>query len=323
MTPNQTLKTTSRDRTGDKRGVLLETGPGATLCLDNLLSQTSDGKPLHVAAETGSGEQQSLFDWADLESVAQEQAGDPDHWRFYKKGCRIDPVLLRLVDGEGRLRDQSIELLLKQSGTVRLDRLDLRSTRIRSIADHIKEMTGARVRSVAMASGGPVHGMPKHYDPVDVIAIQTAGKKTWDLFGKPVPGSGVFGKVDTQPEDRTASIEMSEGDILFVPSGLHHRCLACGPSLHIAFTLKWPTLLEIRGELPDQTENPAFKEPLRFFGDEQALLELASQMDRGSDQSLSPDRMEQGVRAWLDLRDTDAPLGNMAGLSAPAVGFSG
>ena len=323
MTPNQTSEIASPERIGDKRGVLLETGAGATLGLEDLMSHAADGEPLHVASETGAGQDQSLFDWDDLKSVAQKHDGDPDHWRFYKKGCRIDPVLLKLVDCNGRLRDQSIELLLKQSGTVRLDRLDLRSTRIRIIADHIKETTGARVRSVAMASGGPVHGMPKHFDPVDVIAIQTVGKKTWDLFGKPVPGSGVFGKVDAQPEDKSASIEMAEGDILFVPSGLHHRCLARGPSLHIAFTLKWPTLLEIRGELSDQTENPEIKEPLRFFGDEQKLFKVASQMDRRLDRPLSPERLEQGVRAWLDLRDTDAPLSKMAELSAQAVGFAG
>jgi quercetin dioxygenase-like cupin family protein len=323
VTPTQTSETAPPKRTGDKRGILLETGSGATLDLEDLLSHAAAGKPLHVASETNSGDALPLFDWDELKSVAQTRAGDPDHWRFYKKGCRIDPVLLRLVDGEGRLRDQSIELLLKQAGTVRLDRLDLRSTRIRIIADHIKQATGARVRSVAMASGGPVHGMPKHYDPVDVIAIQTAGRKTWDLFGKPVPGSGVFGKADSQPEDKSASIDLAQGDILFVPSGLHHRCLAREPSLHIAFTLKWPTLLEIRGELPDQTENPEFKEPLRFFGGEQELLKLALQMDRRSDRPLSPDRLEQGVRAWLDLRDTDAPLSNMADLSASAVGFAG
>lgn len=323
MTLNQRSQLELSERRGVCNGVLVETGAGARLRLADLIARTVAGDPLHLAAKLSAEETRSFFDWSDLKSVAIEQPGDSSHWHFYKKGHRIDPVLLKLVDGDGRPSAPSIELLLSQSGTIRLDRVDLRSDPIRTIANRIKELTGARVRAVAMGSGGPVHGMPKHYDPVDVIAIQTVGKKNWELFGRPGAGCGVFRELDKQPNELSASIELAEGDILFVPAGLHHRCVARNPSLHIAFTLKWPTLMDVRCESPEESEALRAMEPLRFFGSEERLVQMVIQADRALRRPMPPDHLVKGVQAWLNRRDNDAQIEPRDNRPASAVGFAG
>jgi len=296
---------------------------GLCFKLKHLMDSTTNKKPRHLPAIQRPRTSISIFQWADLKAIAFERSGDPDHWRFYKKGCRIDPVLLKLVDSTGQPKESAIESLLNQSGTVRLDRLDLHAPKIRSIAEKIMRHTGARVRAVAIASGGSVQGMPKHYDPVDVIAIQTVGTKRWNLFGGPTAGCGVFGKADPQPETVSDFIELSEGDILFVPAGIHHCCTASEPSLHIAFTLKWPTLMDIRRESPKQTESKAAMEPIRFYGNEQNLISMAAKTDRTLPKPLSAEQLENGIRTWLHQRDHDIDIEESVRETTTAAGFAG
>ncbi|HEX7165514.1 MAG TPA: cupin domain-containing protein [Acidimicrobiales bacterium] len=70
---------------------------------------------------------------------------------------------------------------------------------------------------------GPCQGFPWHDDAHDVIALQAAGRKTWELGGDAASGGRVL---------------LGEGDMLYVPRGVVHRTFGGDvPSLHLSVGL--------------------------------------------------------------------------------------
>jgi len=91
-----------------------------------------------------------------------------------------------------------------------------------------------------------------HCDADDVLAVQLAGRKTWQLF-KPQQRRyhGIADQNDQQLGPVTHEITMRPGDALYVRAGVPHRCLTSAPySLHMSFDLvdSTPSTADIAGE---------------------------------------------------------------------------
>ena len=95
-----------------------------------------------------------------------------------------------------------------------------------------------------------------HCDADDVLVVQLAGKKTWQLFQ---PQQRRYADIqelnDQQLGPVMEEIAMRPGDALYVRAGVPHRCITSAPfSLHMSFDLvdNTPTTAEISGEANNQ-----------------------------------------------------------------------
>lgn len=95
-----------------------------------------------------------------------------------------------------------------------------------------------------------------HCDADDVLVVQLAGKKTWQLFQ---PQQRRYADIqelnDQQLGPVMEEIAMRPGDALYVRAGVPHRCITSAPfSLHMSFDLvdNTPTTTEIAQEASNQ-----------------------------------------------------------------------
>ncbi|MDH3633233.1 MAG: cupin domain-containing protein [Gammaproteobacteria bacterium] len=95
-----------------------------------------------------------------------------------------------------------------------------------------------------------------HCDADDVLVVQLAGKKNWQLFQ---PQQRRYAEIqdlnDQQLGPVMQEIPMRPGDALYLRAGVPHRCITSAPfSLHMSFDLvdNTPTTADIAGEATNQ-----------------------------------------------------------------------
>ena len=95
-----------------------------------------------------------------------------------------------------------------------------------------------------------------HCDADDVLVIQLAGRKNWQLFQPQQRRySDIQNLSDQQLGPVMQEISMRPGDALYVRAGVPHRCITPGPfSLHMSFDLvdNTPTAAEIASQASKQ-----------------------------------------------------------------------
>ncbi len=118
-----------------------------------------------------------------------------------------------------------------------------------------------RIGATVVLSPGQERALPLHYDTPSVIAMQLYGEKEWQIWepieDKPLRVRPV---AEVEVEGRSSQrFLMRPGDVLYVPRGLPHRCLAGdGPSLHLSMYIDpftWRDLLS--HALDDVTDSDA------------------------------------------------------------------
>lgn len=98
--------------------------------------------------------------------------------------------------------------------------------------------TRETVRVNAYLTTGATTGFPLHWDDHDVIVVQVAGTKDWEVRGasRPAPMFRDAARNDEPPVDVEWSGELRPGDALYIPRGCWHRARCPGGySLHLTF----------------------------------------------------------------------------------------
>ena len=95
-----------------------------------------------------------------------------------------------------------------------------------------------------------------HCDADDVLVVQLAGKKTWNLYAPQQRRYANIQKLsDQQLGPVTQELTMRPGDALYLRAGVPHRCVTSGPfSLHMSFDLvdSSPQVSEIAKQATNQ-----------------------------------------------------------------------
>jgi len=95
-----------------------------------------------------------------------------------------------------------------------------------------------------------------HCDADDVLVVQLAGKKTWNLYTPQQRRyAGIQNLSDQQLGPVMQEINMRPGDALYLRAGVPHRCVTSAPfSLHMSFDLvdNAPTIMEVNEEAANQ-----------------------------------------------------------------------
>jgi hypothetical protein len=157
---------------------------------------------------------------------------------------------------------------------------------------------------------GDAAGFNRHWDDHDVIVVQLAGEKSWEVRGtsRPVPMYRDAVPNPTPPEDIVWAGTMQAGDVMHIPRGYWHQATrenrGDGYSLHATFGFTQRTGVHWLEWLADQArEHEIFRYDLDRFG---SGYEHRSQQLALTDEAV---RLvaTRSIQEFLDHRAQDQP----------------
>ncbi len=155
-------------------------------------------------------------------------------------------------------------------------------------ANLLGRMFSSKITLNGYFSFGPSDGIPTHYDPHHIFAIQLYGEKTWSLGvnqSESFPHGALTMSNNLKPAP-TDEQELKAGEMLYVPPGRLHSVRTALQSVHIAAGIHTPRCFqaisgllekaamlhpELRGDMPFMVSSEAVQ--FRTLSNEE--LELA------------------------------------------------
>lgn len=192
----------------------------------------------HVPA-TGAMDPASILTLDTIEQALAAGVVPPRDVRVFGGYHRLDLRYLGLVkDGAVRAREL---LALARQGTLVITNAQRLSAELSDLACATERWLGGSVSLTAVASFRK-SGIALHYDQQEVIVAHLAGSKTWSFYGPPVADSAVplASHYEGVPTEITEEVVLRPGDLLYVPSGLFHRCTPGDWSLHLSVVVSQP-----------------------------------------------------------------------------------
>ena len=187
----------------------------------------------------------SFFTVESLQSHLNNPLLNPDWVRIKtnEKNVSLEPAVLhKFVQGKN-LTFLDKELLngeLRKGAAVVFEGLDILDPAINVFCARLEDkLPCGMANSVAFFSQAGNEAYKGHFDTDDVLVIQLAGEKTWQLFK---PQQRRYKNIANQSDAQLGPVEnevvMKPGDALYVRTGVPHRCSTSGDfSLHLAFDL--------------------------------------------------------------------------------------
>lgn len=152
---------------------------------------------------------------------------------------------------------------------------------------------GARIQTNIYLTPTNASGFGIHYDDHDVLVLQMAGRKKWEIYGQreglPFRGEKFSSERD-DPGPLRAELVLEPGQCLYVPRGLCHRAVNEGqePSLHITIGILVQTwaefMLEAVAEASLRIPQMRASLPRSLFLDDSAREENAAIFHRLMDE---------------------------------------
>ena len=232
---------------------------------------------LHVPAPLGL-ETRGLLDRAEFETALLSGKIPIGKIQIVTGYKAFDPNDLMLADGD-RLRAELLRFFREQNTTFVASGVELAVPRLLDLAREAEQLLGDRVTISAVQSNRVKTGLSPHHDSENLIIVQLEGAKKWYFHGAPVAGSCMpvnrDAAVSIPKAPVTDELVMRPGDLLYVPSGLRHRCEPQEASLHLAIGIVHQSgaslLRELRGAMRDRPE--LFEPLVRFLGVERTAAQ--------------------------------------------------
>ncbi len=146
---------------------------------------------------------------------------------------------------------------INKGAAVVLEGIDILDSKINDFVARLDDsLPCVLANSVAFLSQQDSEAYGGHCDADDVLVVQLAGKKNWQLFQ---PQQRRYAEIadldDRQLGPVMQEITMRPGDALYARAGVPHRCITTAPiSLHMAFDLidNTPNTADIAREATNQ-----------------------------------------------------------------------
>ena len=212
-----------------------------SLLPDNDLRAHMAARTAHHVPATGAIDPPSILTLDTIEQALARGVVPVSEMRVFGAYSQLDLARVGVVK-DNALRPLVLRSLAQQGGTVVVNNAQRLTPELWDLACAAERWLGAGVTLAAVASFGQ-SGIELHYDSADLIIMHLDGGKRWDFFGPPVADSATrftnhYGEL---PTEVTGAVEMRAGDLLYVPSGLFHRCTPGDYSLHLGMIVTYPS----------------------------------------------------------------------------------
>lgn len=205
--------------------------------------------------------------------------------------------------------EQTIQLL-RRGATVILDLIETLSPSVAAVSAALQTATGGVAVCNAYCSWRAHQGFMAHFDTTDVFALHIEGTKVWRVYeGRADNAIDVegynYGTFEPEHHARAKGnlleeIEMTAGDVLYLPRGQYHEALASSDaSLHLSFGTGQPTGIDVISRLlRSLPEESLLRENLPHFDRPQAHREHLRAIANRIHEILSQASLSDQIRDW-------------------------
>lgn len=178
-------------------------------------------------------------------------------FRVLSGGGALSPTLYTESDRFGlseRVVNKKIMELAVAPNTIKIEDLASIFNEFKCWEDAAQRIFNSRITLNGYFSFGPADGVPIHYDPHHIFAIQLFGSKKWKLSSKQDEFFPHKSITLADNEDNTEYIEFSlnPGEMLYVPPGRVHSVSTDRQSIHVALGIHTPRCFESVIDLVDK-----------------------------------------------------------------------
>jgi cupin superfamily protein len=238
-----------------------------------------------------SGKFAPLLPWERLNAVLQEHRLDVPRLRLmresatapasaylhYEPSCRGEVI--------PRVDPVRVNEMLRQGATLAVDDIHEMVEPIAQLVENLQKTFHEPVRVNAYAGWGTSEGFKPHWDPVDVLVLQIAGRKRWMLYGVATeyPVGNYISAGGEAPTEPVWDQVLEAGDLLYFPRGWWHMAVPLAePTLHLTVAIINRKGLDFLGWLQEEmTSRAIFRQDLPRFA---APAEQAEHMKRLRDE---------------------------------------
>jgi ribosomal protein L16 Arg81 hydroxylase len=211
---------------------------------------------------SGSRRFEALLNWEALNHLLDGATFPLQHLRVVREST---PIPTSLYIKQGRLVSAALSNLLDQGVSLIFNQLDKHVPALRVLCKNIARDTSEQITAAAIVTSGRGGALECHYDPEDLIILQVAGTKRWQVFG-PSVADPLQDAAAARPPQGPAVFDhvLQPGDFLFLPAGQWHHC-ENGPhrSLHVGIFFDPPNGRHLMTPLASQLlSDEIFRRPL-------------------------------------------------------------
>ncbi|MBW1600034.1 cupin domain-containing protein [Streptomyces sp. JJ38] len=182
-----------------------------------------------------------------LLDIAMRRSLNRPQFRCFQKGEEVHPAIYYTdtVSPRGQsipmVNMRSLGRLLGEGATLILDQVNVFDPTMEVACRALQWWSHERVQVNAYLTTNDASGFPLHWDDHDVVIIQLAGEKEWEVRGtsREVPMYRDSDPNNTPTEEIVWAGVMKTGDVMHIPRGHWHQATrnghGSGKSLHVTF----------------------------------------------------------------------------------------
>ena len=220
----------------------------------------------------GSRRFETLLNWETLNYLLDSATMPLAELRVVRESV---PIPTNIYVRQGRVDSAALSKLLDQGVSLVFNMLQEHVPALRALCKNLARDTLEEVGAAAVVTSGRGGAAECHYDPEDLIILQIAGTKRWQVFNSPTVDP-VSGSAASSPEGPPIFDQVLQpGDLLFLPARYWHHC-ENGPcrSLHVSILFTPLNGRHLMTELVSQlSSDETFSRPLTRHSRLEALAE--------------------------------------------------
>jgi ribosomal protein L16 Arg81 hydroxylase len=253
----------------------------------------------------------SLMPWSEVNSLLRHHHLDASRLRLAKSGKFVpsDQYLRPTSDGGPRSMSsilvEEFTTLLRDGATLVINGVDELFEPITLLAEGLERSFRVNINVNLYASWRITSGFDVHWDDHDVIVIQVAGLKRWQLFGPVDDCSNDSSQTKAPPRDKPLwEADVTSGDVLYVPRGWWHVATPCEqPAIHLTCGIRNFTGLDVMRFLERKLSSfELFRTPISSVAPPSVRANYAGQLRSALNAAVKGEFLEE----FLEYADASA-----------------
>lgn len=186
-----------------------------------------------------------LLGWDELNAILEQHRLHPPRFRLTHEGRNVDTFRYTTLAAGGtpRLNSGKLAACLAAGATLVLEGMEELAPRVRELASSFRDALHANSHVNLYAGWHGQKGLDLHFDTQEVMVLQVAGKKRWQVYPptriNPLPDDDEAPRKPNGPPAWDGVLE--DGDMLYIPRGWWHVAFPLGePSLHLTVATEPP-----------------------------------------------------------------------------------
>jgi ribosomal protein L16 Arg81 hydroxylase len=228
-----------------------------------------------------------LFTWHDLNLLLRQHRLDFPRLRVAKFGEATAETTNRFISRSlnrrnvmvPRIDPVALNELLRDGATLIVDAIDEMVESVAALCASLEQTLHEHVQANAYVAWRTSRGFDLHWDDHDVLVIQIAGRKRWQVY-EVTREAPLFRDVEFDrdgPSKLAWEGTLEDGDVLYLPRGWWHVALPQDePTLHLTLGVNNRTGIDLLGWLQDVMRNSlTFRRDLPRFASQDEQMRHA------------------------------------------------